>query len=152
VEECAHEGLKVNAELLKCGTCNDTMSGGFDPKLGIVLCENRFISKQHMEDTLAHELVHAYDNKKFNVDWRNCLHHACTEIRASSLSGDCKFTREFLRGHFRFAKHHQTCVKRRAVLSLRQNPACSAPGVAERAVAEVFRSCFQDTRPFDEIY
>ena len=38
---------------------------------------------KHFENTLIHELIHAYDVcrvKKF--DWKNCLHHACTEVRA----------------------------------------------------------------------
>lgn len=84
------------------------------------------------------------------MDWQNCLHHACSEVRAASLSGDCKFSREILRGNFRFTKHHQTCVKRRATLSLKQNKACAE--VAQQAVLQVFASCFNDTRPFDEIY
>ena len=33
-----------------------------------------------MEDTLTHELVHMYDHCKFNVDWRNLRHHACSEV------------------------------------------------------------------------
>jgi hypothetical protein len=71
------------------------------------------------------------------------------------------------RGNFKFTKHFQAsdhgttihglidiqaCVKRRAILSVSQNPPCSGPGVAQRAVNEVFDSCFKDTQPFDEIY
>lgn len=46
----------------------------------------------------------------------------------------------------------QTCVKRRAVLSVEANPSCKDRAMAERAVNEVWESCFKDTRPFDEIY
>jgi hypothetical protein len=41
------------------------------------------------ELTLTHELVHAYDHCRAYVDWSNCVHHACSEIRAANLSGDC---------------------------------------------------------------
>jgi hypothetical protein len=30
--------------------------------------------------TIAHELIHAYDLCRANVDTSNCDHHACTEV------------------------------------------------------------------------
>jgi hypothetical protein len=45
----------------------------------------------------------------------------------------------------------KTCVRRRAILSVRANPACPDEAAAERAVNEVWESCFNDTRPFDEV-
>jgi mitochondrial inner membrane protease ATP23 len=33
-----------------------------------------------MEDTLTHELVHAYDHCKFDVKWDDLRHHACSEV------------------------------------------------------------------------
>jgi len=59
-----------------CAPCDSTRSGGFHPAGAIVLCLGHFGSKKHMEDTLAHELVHMYDHCKFNVDWQNLRHHA----------------------------------------------------------------------------
>jgi inner membrane protease ATP23 len=47
--------------------------------------------------------------------------------------------------------HFQACVRRRAVLSVAANPACPDTETAERAVNEVWDSCFPDTRPFDEV-
>ncbi|KAL0952193.1 hypothetical protein HGRIS_008803 [Hohenbuehelia grisea] len=100
-------------------------SGGFSPEAGaIVLCAGQFFSKAHMENTLVHELVHMYDHCRFKVDWNDLRHHACSEA----------------------------CVRRRAVLSVASNPACPDAATAERAVNEVWDSCFSDTRPFDEIY
>ena len=46
----------------------------------------------------------------------------------------------------------QACAKRRAILSVEANPHCPDKQAAERAVDEVWESCMQDTRPFDEIY
>jgi hypothetical protein len=45
----------------------------------------------------------------------------------------------------------QACVRRRAVLSVAANPACPDTETAEKAVNEVWDSCFPDTRPFDEV-
>ncbi|KAI9359548.1 peptidase M76 [Zopfochytrium polystomum] len=138
-------------ELLQCVPCDAVRSGGFSPGMGVVLCQNRFTSRQHMEDTLTHELIHAYDFCTTKINFNNCEQHACTEIRAANLSGECKFTREVGRGYFALAKHHQVCVRRRAILSLKQNPSCAGPNVAEDAVRAVWNSCFRDTAPFDEI-
>lgn len=99
-------------------------------------------------------MVHAYDHCRAKIDNQNCLHIACTEvivsfsssnlqIRASSLSGDCNYTQELMRGHWRdkIEKHHEVsekfeplftskeCVRRRAALSVKMHPECSAPGL-----------------------
>lgn len=42
-------------------------------------------------------------------------------------------------------------MRRRAILSVRANPMCANEAAAERAVNEVWESCFNDTRPFDEV-
>ncbi|TNY17786.1 mitochondrial inner membrane protease ATP23 [Rhodotorula diobovata] len=140
---------------ITCSPCPPTMAGGFSPELGILLCQNRFMSRKHMEDALAHELVHAWDERRFTPKgkWGDDLRaHACTEIRAETLSGDCRFGREFTRRNWHFAAQHQACVRRRAILSVAANPNCASRQEAERVVNEVFESCWPDTRPFDEIY
>jgi inner membrane protease ATP23 len=50
-----------------------------------------------------------------------------------------------------FTNLEQACVRRRAILSVRANPMCPDEAAAERAVNEVWESCFGDTRPFDEV-
>ena len=45
----------------------------------------------------------------------------------------------------------KACVRRRAIESVVSNPACPNEVAAERAVNEVWESCFNDTRPFDEV-
>ena len=45
----------------------------------------------------------------------------------------------------------KVCVRRRAIESVVANPACPSEAAAERAVNEVWESCFNDTRPFDEV-
>ncbi|KAF9235377.1 peptidase M76 family-domain-containing protein [Melanogaster broomeanus] len=144
-------GCAVPPSNIVCAPCDLTRSGGFNPAGAIVLCQGHFAEKKHMEDTLTHELIHMYDHCKFKVDWYNLRHHACSEIRANSLSGDCRWLRELDRGHVSISKQHQACVRRRAILSVRANPKCPDEAAAERAVNEVWESCFNDTRPFDEV-
>ena len=166
------------------------IAGGFsfDPenhfsKSGIIICANHILDKTHLEDTLAHEMIHWWDHCRFKVDWNNLRQHACSEvsyhvdrslgvgiwkisyehafffshlcrqIRAASLSGDCAFYREvFTRGNkYSSTKQHQVCTRRRAVTSVATNPGCKSQEEAERAVDEVWKSCFGDTRPFDEV-
>ncbi|KAI8351212.1 peptidase M76 family-domain-containing protein [Choanephora cucurbitarum] len=152
MEELKKINKHMERDDFKCMPCDITKAGGFSPVDGILLCQNRLVSKKHQEHTMVHEMVHMYDHHKFNVDWNNLKHQACSEIRAASLSGDCGWTREIQRGFFTFTKQHQACVKRRAIISVRQNPNCQNEEEAERAVSSVFESCFADTRPFDEIY
>lgn len=75
-------GANVNPENIRCTPCDMTRAGGFSPDAGsIVLCQGRFFSKGHMEDTIVHELVHMYDHTKFKVNWNDLRHHACSEVR-----------------------------------------------------------------------
>jgi hypothetical protein len=48
-------------------------------------------------------------------------------------------------------KNKKACARRRAIVSVQANPACPDKAAAERAVNEVWESCFNDTRPFDEV-
>jgi inner membrane protease ATP23 len=75
------------------------------------------------------------------------------QIRASSLSGECRFMREFwTRNNWKLTQQHQNCVRTRAVKSVMARPACKDDVQAVKVVNEVWDSCFSDTRPFDVIY
>ncbi|RDW59656.1 putative mitochondrial inner membrane protease atp23 [Coleophoma cylindrospora] len=127
--------------------------GGFSPDHGIQICANEMRNQGHLEDTLAHEMVHAFDHLRFKVDWADLRHAACTEIRASSLSGECRWTREFFtRNNWTVTQQHQACVRNRAVRSVMSRPSCKDDVQAVKVVNEVWDSCYADTRPFDEIY
>lgn len=117
-------------------------------------------------------MVHAWDYLRFKIDETNLRHQACTEvrpqyaipipkyqnpdipqIRASTLSGECRFTREFFgKNQWNITQQLQECVRRRAALSLKARPECKDDVHAAKVVNEVWDSCFPDTRPFDEIY
>jgi Peptidase M76 family len=86
-------GCKLPPNFFVCRTCEQEMTGGFllpergskvyNPK--IIMCENKQIDTRMFQNTVIHELIHAYDICRAKVDWNNCRHYACTEIRASSL-------------------------------------------------------------------
>jgi hypothetical protein len=113
----------------------------------IFLCEQYMENELMTHKTMVHELIHAIDMCRTKMDpLHNCVHMACTEIRAENLSGECSFFKEFLRMKS-FAGHGQECVKRRAMLSVRANPNCAAR--AEDYVDAAMFRCFQDVYPFD---
>ena len=121
----------------------------------LMVCRMMFKTKcRKRTNQFVLEMVHGYDHLRFKMQWKNNLRHAaCAEIRASSLSGECRWTQEFFTKHnFKLTQQHQECVRRRAALSLRARPDCKDDLHAAQMVNEVWESCFADTRPFDEIY
>ncbi|KAH6636075.1 mitochondrial inner membrane protease ATP23 [Chaetomium tenue] len=130
--------------------------GGFSPEHGILICANEMRDRSHLEDTLAHEMVHAWDHLRWKVDWSgggNLRHAACTEIRASMLSGECRWTRETMtRGNWTLTQQFQNCVRMRAIQSVMARPTCRDDVHATKVVNEVWDSCFSDKRPFEEVY
>lgn len=149
--------IDINRHNTRCRRCTTPQQGGFHSDYGILLCANNLPTRKRTEDALAHEMIHAYDHARYKVDPNNMRHQACTEIRASMLSGECRFTQEFFaRGQWKIASQMQECVRRRAVKSLLARPVIQQSKDpekrAEKEVDAVWESCFVDTRPFDEIF
>jgi len=122
---------------------NDRSQKSYAP--GVIAVAEHAPDKAVFERTLVHELIHAYDQCRAKVDWRAGAHHACAEIRASSLSGECDLSQEVNRGKWGLTGHHGACVKRRAALSL----ALSGRAEPEATVDAVFARCYADTAPFE---
>lgn len=113
----------------------------------IYLCQQYLQNEIMAHKTIVHELIHAIDLCRSKMDpLHNCIHMACTEIRAENLSGECSFFKELPRMKS-FRGHGAECVKRRAILSVRANPNCSAR--AEDYVNAAMDRCFRDNYPFD---
>jgi mitochondrial inner membrane protease ATP23 len=145
-------GCDVTRSFFICEPCPPGMliGGYWSTGRGVVVCENVERSTAQISRTMVHEMVHAYDYCTSEFDLNNCVHYACTEIRAANLSGDCNWTMELIRGRgAAFTKHKQACVKRMASLSLQSNPSCAAN--ADRAVDIAFERCWKDLRPFDHV-
>ncbi|XP_048074052.1 mitochondrial inner membrane protease ATP23 homolog isoform X1 [Ursus arctos] len=120
-----HSGCAVNKERhFSCEDCNGNVSGGFDASTSqIVLCQNNIRNQSHMNRVVTHELIHAFDHCRAHVNWFTDLRHlACSE----------------------------TCVRDRAILSILAVRNISKE-VAQKAVDEVFESCFNDHEPFGRI-
>jgi inner membrane protease ATP23 len=121
----------------------------------IVMCQKWAVEMpDEIPNTLVHELIHSYDDARARIDWTNLVHHACTEIRAANLSGDCSFWRELNRSNISplgISMAGQHCIRRRAQISVLMNPACPSNGVAEAAVDKAWSTCFADTAPFDRV-
>lgn len=61
----------------------------------IFLCQQNIQSETHARESIAHELIHAIDMCRTKMDpINNCIHMACTEIRAENLAGECHWVRE----------------------------------------------------------
>ena len=132
------------------------VAGGYMPDTGtIVMCQNWAAQQpDEVPNTVAHELIHAYDDARAKLDWTNLVHHACTEIRAANLSGDCTFSRELNRSQIHplyLRNSGQRCIRRRAQISVSMNPSCPNQQVAEAAVDKAWIFCFADTAPFDRV-
>lgn len=157
IDALQNMGCSIPSDFLVCRKCPPSISGGFavaasssgqaDTKYKpqIVMCENGMLEKESFEHTLVHELVHAFDQCRAKIDWKNCLHHACTEVRASAISGECNLLHEIFRGNTKIRNGHQECVQRRAAKSVAMNPHCT--NLAADAVSAVFEPCYRDKSP-----
>jgi inner membrane protease ATP23 len=153
-------GCPVDADYFQCTQCpaSENRASAFElDQYGysrITLCENRIRDADDVKATMTHELVHAYDHCRANIDFNDCAQLACTEIRATNLSGDCSFSNERKRFGTLTAlssgiyDHHKACVRRRATLCVKSNPRCGAP---QAAVDKVFDRCYNDTEPFGSV-
>ncbi|TYZ63305.1 hypothetical protein PybrP1_009094 [[Pythium] brassicae (nom. inval.)] len=146
-------GCKMDKGFYSSVECEGKINGGFHlddaGRPGVVLCQNHIPDQEWMDRTLAHELIHAFDHCRAKMDWNNCEQHACSEVRAAALSGDCNWKYEFFRKNFNVAKQHQICTRRRARLSIEHNEACK--GKEDECLDKVFETCYRDVSPYREI-
>lgn len=146
-------GCDVSPSFFRCVHSPNLKSAGAfavseDRTTSILMYYNCLRGERHARETMVHELIHAYDYCRADVRWTDLRHHACTEVRAAALSGDCSFRNEAFRGHLAMFDHHRECVRRRAELSVRMNPHCPGELEAMRAVDAVFDKCYDDKEPF----
>lgn len=149
-------GKNVDHDLVHCAHCPDgaAAAGGYIPDKGLVVLCQQWVAKQpkEVENTLVHEMIHAYDDKRAFMNWNDLTQHACTEIRAANLSGDCSAMRELDRGQLNplnLGGAGMRCVRRRAQLSVAMHPDCPNKEAAEAAVERAWKSCYFDTAPFE---
>jgi inner membrane protease ATP23 len=150
-------GCRLAAEPIVCEDIfgGSPAVGAFDAERRAVVMNHAvpdaFMNQAEWTRTIAHELVHAYDYCRVELDPGNCRQLACTEIRAANLSGDCNFMVEVERTKGRpllaMGGHQRRCVARRAEKSIAMQPACAGADV-KKVVDDVFVACYADTSPF----
>lgn len=96
-------GHDINETNVRCRRCETKQSGGFDPEYGILICANQLRNRGHLEDTMAHEMVHAWDYLRFKYnDPKDLRHAACTEVgTADTGHGSVLMCGRFVRRRFR---------------------------------------------------
>ncbi|KAM3387700.1 hypothetical protein ACQJBY_010504 [Aegilops geniculata] len=147
-EQIEKAGCTVWPTFFRAAIC--TSSGNYASGVGVQVCCNHMRRQDELTQVIIHELVHVYDDCVVkNIDWKNCAHQACSEIRANHLSGNCHYKRELMKGFLKIKGHEPECVRRRALLSVKNNPHCSEKA-AEAAVEKVWDMCYNDPRPFDK--
>ncbi|XP_010549759.1 PREDICTED: mitochondrial inner membrane protease ATP23 [Tarenaya hassleriana] len=149
IEQMEKSGCRVGANFINAVVCKGPIAGGYTAGEGITVCSNYLTIQDEVNQVVIHELIHAYDEcRAKNLDWLNCAHHSCSEIRANHLSGDCHFKRELLRGYLDMRGHEQDCIKRRVMMSMRNNPNCTE-AASKDAMEAIWDICYNDTKPFD---
>ena len=160
----ADAGCPVKPELhIVIEDCLDNCNiiGAFDSfNNQIVLCKNQLNSFDSisnktvsLQQTLSHELIHAYDHCRAHVDfYNNPSHLMCSEIRAASLSGQCMISQNFLPSALSgFKSYHQTCVRDTALASFQALYPSWKKEKSQALLEKCFLSCYNDYLPFDRI-
>lgn len=55
----------------------------------IIVCEDINIYDETFNNTVIHELIHAYDVCRAKINYNDCKQYACLEIRAAALRLVC---------------------------------------------------------------
>ncbi|KAI8578299.1 hypothetical protein K450DRAFT_248175 [Umbelopsis ramanniana AG] len=101
----------------------------------IVLCCENIRSREDVEKTVVHELVHAFDASRKGTFDSLCHLVACGEVRASAI-GQCN--------DIKHEGKKKDCILRDAINSTREH--CGAN--AEKVVQQVYEKCVRDEAPF----
>lgn len=128
-----------------CEQCEQSsLLGGYEQSTKqIVICSNNCQSAKKVEEILAHELIHTYDDCTVQkMDFTDEQQLACSEIRAANLISCPK-------SYFNFSyKSHESCVKIKASQSVALIKEVSLAKACD-IVNSVFNQCIQDQLPFE---
>ncbi|ETW46719.1 hypothetical protein PFMALIP_05244 [Plasmodium falciparum MaliPS096_E11] len=137
---------------------SDKYVGGYNPINNTIwLCSNNITNYYKLKYILTHELIHAFDFARANIDMYNCKHIACSEIRAYNLSNQCNyFNSKYFVGHkdvFNSSKSSvientskNKCIYNNVYSSLYQYKPCSTD--THTYINNVFDKCLHDYWPF----
>ncbi|KAL1549216.1 mitochondrial inner membrane protease ATP23-like isoform X1 [Salvia divinorum] len=95
MENLEKSGCGIRKNFIKATNCIQECSGGFSRGTEIVVCYNHLKFQDQVDQTMIHDIIHAYDDRHgANLNWNNCG-QACSEIRANHLSGNCHYIMRF---------------------------------------------------------
>jgi inner membrane protease ATP23 len=137
---------------LTCELTDKNLRGGFDRSTcAVVLYPENIHSLKEFCTIFEHELIHAYDYCRVNINFNNPYHLACTEIRASSLSNQCSLFNHFSSSSkpYLIKNQHSICVQNRTRESMEACTNLSKQSL-DQIINDVFLRCYNDTDPFDE--
>ncbi|CAF1204535.1 unnamed protein product [Rotaria sordida] len=138
---------------LTCEINRENLRGGFNRSTcQIIFYPENLHSFEEFCTIFEHELIHAYDYCRVNINFNNPYHLACTEIRAASLSNQCSLFNHISSSlkPFLLKNQHSICVKNRTRESMEICTNFSRKKLNE-IINHVFLRCYNDTEPFDEI-
>lgn len=138
--ECRDDGAEGNARAFFSA-----------PPPTVVFCANRLHSSREVEETMVHELIHAYDFTVRKMDITKSDVLACSEIR-SARESECyqkaKLLETVLPDVEFFQKSarwlNERCVREHAVRST----SSMFPEEARDQVDKMFDQCYTDQSPF----
>lgn len=138
---------------LTCESNHENLRGGFDRSTcQIVLYPENIHSTKEFCTIFHHELIHAYDYCRVQIDFNNPYHLACTEIRATSLSNQCSLFNHISTSSrpFLLKKQHEICIKNRTQESMIEILKNFSKKNLDNIINHVFYRCYNDTNPYDE--
>ncbi|GAW82669.1 metalloprotease [Plasmodium gonderi] len=137
---------------------NSNYVGGYNPISNTIwLCSNNISNYYKLKYILTHELIHAFDFARANIDMYNCHHIACSEIRAYNMSNQCSYfnSKYFETDHDAFtyfkspsisATRKNKCIYNNVYSSLYQYKPCVKH--THTFINHVFEKCLHDYWPF----
>ncbi|KJP87722.1 hypothetical protein AK88_02617 [Plasmodium fragile] len=132
--------------------------GGYNPINNTIwLCSNNINNYYKLKYILTHELIHAFDFARANIDMYNCHHIACSEIRAYNMSNQCSYfnSKYFSPDYDVFtnfkspsirATPKNKCIYNNVYSSLNQYKPCT--NNTHQFINDVFEKCMHDYWPF----
>lgn len=139
-------GCNFKRQHYACENCTEGQANYDFRSRQVVFCQNKVKTKGYCR-ILAHELIHAFDDCRAKVDYKNIDHVACTEIRAANLT-QCDFFHGVMCGVTKdgLDNSQKECVRGHAMYSLMMSRDLSKEKALE-AIDRVWDRCYNDLEP-----
>lgn len=142
----------VDLACIRCPVDSPARAGYSPTHHKVWICGNLIWNPFELRRVLTHELVHAFDFARAEIDPANAQHVACTEVRAWNLAGECELWVKWfdylgsdpLSLNLHSAK--QRCIRAGAMASMEANSTIRDDAGA--AIDAVWDKCFKDHWPF----